>query len=242
MKTLVSCAIRRGVGVALSAVAIAVLVHPAHASPLIVNGSFASTGNGQIGYNTTVAGWSTSGYNFVYSPGTADTTGATGSAGNVTLWAPADSSPAGGNFVALDADYETEAITTNVTGLTPGQEVTVSFYFAGSQQYPYIGSTQQLLEVSLGGMTEDTPTLTVPSGGFTGWSYESLSFDPTSSSEVLSFLADAPSGGPPFTLLSDVTVASAPEPGSFVLLASGILAIGFYGRRRNKQATGIPTV
>jgi hypothetical protein len=50
---------------------------------LLTNGNFSSTtnGGGQLGYNTTATGWSTTGYNFLFTSGSADTTGVTGSNG-----------------------------------------------------------------------------------------------------------------------------------------------------------------
>lgn len=46
------------------------------------------------------------------------------------------------------------------------------------------------------------------SEGFTGWDYETLTFTPTSTSELLSFLAiGTPTGEPPTVLLSDVGMA-----------------------------------
>ena len=66
----------------------------------VVNGSFETTtnGTGQLGYNTNATGWTNvvnggvDGYNFLFAPGTADTTGATGVDGNIKLWGPGDGS------------------------------------------------------------------------------------------------------------------------------------------------------
>src|ERR1700736_2450398 len=100
MKSLVLRAAGRGSHAAFTAVVISALAASAHADPVLINGTFASSASGQFGTGAlTLNGWDTSGYNFLFQPGVADTTGANGSAGHVTLWAPADSSPAGGNFL-----------------------------------------------------------------------------------------------------------------------------------------------
>jgi hypothetical protein len=56
--------------------------------------------------------WTTAGYNFVFLPNTADTSGATGQYNTITLWGPDNqgtnaaalplSSPTGGNYIAAD--------------------------------------------------------------------------------------------------------------------------------------------
>jgi hypothetical protein len=58
---------------------------------LVTNGGFEMTtnGNGQLGYNTNATGWSvvapSGSYIFLFGPGTADTTGANGEYGGLTL-------------------------------------------------------------------------------------------------------------------------------------------------------------
>jgi len=234
------------VGIALSLVGMG-----AHAGNLVTNGSFEQLtgGIGQIGYNgsSLLTGWTNGhdssgdlGYNFVYSSGSADTTGANGVSGNVKLWGPNDgsnnglpaTSPDGGNYIAADGAYQTAPISQTITGLTVNQKYAVSFYYAGAQQYGFNGVTTESWGVTLGNQTISTATLTDPSNGFTGWQYTTLTFTATSSSEVLSFLAaGTPSGEPPFSLLDGVTVTT-PEPTSAAMLLTGLIAIGFIARRR----------
>lgn len=239
-------AIAATIGIALFAVA------GAQATNLVTNGSFEtlSGGIGQIGYNgTTLNGWSNNngsghslGYNFVYSAGSADTTGANGNSGNVKLWGPNDgsangftgASPDGGNFIAADGAYQVGAISQTITGLTAGAKYTVSFWWAGAQQSGFTGTTTEQWVVSLGSQTLSTDVVTNASHGFTGWMYTSLTFTADGTSDVLSFLAaGTPSGEPPFSLLDGVSmVAAVPEAGSVTLLATGLIALGVIVRRR----------
>ena len=80
-----------------AAIVFLIIAIPARADDLVTNGSFEITtnGTGQLGYNTVATGWSSSGYNFLFASGTADTTGAEGSAGTLMLWGPNDGSDNG---------------------------------------------------------------------------------------------------------------------------------------------------
>jgi len=231
--------LRKTVAVAASAAALLLLAAPAHASSLVMNGSFESTTNGagQLGYNTNATGWTTTGYNFLYTPGTADTnSAAVGQYGINPLWGPGNgsnnglpaSSPDGGNFIAGDGDYDTGPISQTINGLTVGDTYNVSFYWAASQQYGYYGATQQYWAVSLGAQTIDTPTYDLSSQGFSGWMYQTDTFTATSSSEVLSFLAYGNVPVPPFALLDGVTMndssSPVPEPGTLPLLFTGLMS------------------
>jgi hypothetical protein len=227
----------------------------AQATNLITNGSFEQLtgGIGQIGYNgsSLLTGWTNGtdgsgnlGYNFVYSSGSADTTGANGASGNVKLWGPGDgsnnglpaSSPDGGNYIAADGAYQVAPISQTLTGLTVNAQYAVSFYYAGAQQSGFTGPTTEAWNVSLGNQTLSTTTLNDSNHGFTGWQYTTLTFTATSTSEVLSFLAaGTPNGEPPFSLLDGVSmsqITTVPEPASAAMLLTGLMAIGVIVRRR----------
>jgi hypothetical protein len=214
---------------------------------LVSNGSFETTtnGNGQMGFNTDATGWTTGGYNFLYAPGTADTTGANGEFGGVSLYGPGNgspnglpaTSPDGGNFVAADSDFDVGAISQTINGLTVGDTYTLSFDWAAAQQSGFSGPTNDNWSVSLGSDTQTTATLNIPQAGFSGWQTQSFSYTATSTSEVLSFLAGTtlPSGAPPFVLLDGVslTQSTVPDAASTALLVGlAALAMGAVAWRR----------
>jgi hypothetical protein len=122
----------------------------ARAVPVIVNGNFETTtltAPAQMD-TTNVIGWSTTGYNFLYFPGTATKT----SNGALTLWGTLPSgasngfpatSPSDGNFVGADGDYGVGPITQTISGLTVGIQYAVSFYWAAAQQNGYTPATTE---------------------------------------------------------------------------------------------------
>jgi hypothetical protein len=230
---------------ALSGIIAMGLAQTAGAVNLVQNGGFEATTSsgsdttapsGQLGFNTTATDWSTTGYNFLFAPGTADTTGALGSFGVLTLWGPNDgsanglppTSPAGGNFVAANGAFEVGAINQTITGLIVGQTYQLSFWWAAAQQHSFSGPTTEGWDVSLGGQTHDTAVLNNPSHGFSGWMAQTFDYTATSTSEVLSFLAvGTPSGEPPMSLLDgvDLEQQTVPDASSTILLAG----LGIFG-------------
>ena len=210
-----------------------------HASGQLSNGGYALTD-----WTNLSDGHGHFGYNFVFAPGTADTSGAGSS--HLKLWGPGDfsynglpaTSPTGGNYVAADGAYETGAISQTINGLTIGNTYAVSFWYAGAQQHGYDGPTTEAWKVSLGNMQFKTPVLHNATHGFTGWKPQTFNYTATATSEALQFLAvGTPSGEPPFSLLDGVTVTpTTPEGSSLALLVMGLGSIGFVARRGSRAA------
>ncbi len=134
--------------------------------------------------------------NFLYLPGTADTTGAYYSynGDQYLMWGPHDgsnnglpaTSPAGGNFLALDGDTSYRgALSQTINGLTANQTYQVSFYWAGAQQEGVFGATTEQVQVSLGSQTQLTSVVDNVSQGFTGWMLQTMTFTASGSSDVL---------------------------------------------------------
>ena len=237
--------LRKAAVLCVAATGLLVVAASAHAQS-VQNGGVETTTNGygQISNGsipgasvgvTAVTNWTTGGYNFVMDATNAQS-GVTSQYGlnDVALWTSLNggtgtfaASPDGGNFVALDGDWLTGAISQSVTGLTPGNYA-VSFYWAASQQAGFYGPTQQSLTVSLGSQSQTTSTYYLSSQGFSGWMAQTDTFTASSSSEVLSFLANGNVQVPPFVLLDGVSITRVPEGGAatIYLLLGGAVCFG----------------
>jgi hypothetical protein len=192
------------------------------------------------------------GYLFLFAPGTADTTGATGQYGNVLLWGLSNGglnalpvSPEGGYFITLSGDFQTTGLVqTLTTGLVEGRSYILSFYWGAAQQYGFNGDTQQNLTVFIGPESFTTPTVTDPSHGFTGWFSETYTFTDTSNfpEQPLLFLAYGSEPGS-FITLDGVSLISLPlpEPSTWAMMLLGFVGLGYAGYRRTRGAAALTT-
>jgi hypothetical protein len=253
---MLSRAFRKTVRIGFSAISLLAFAISAQANNLIVNGSFESITTGPNGPGqfddsfpyTLVPGWDSTGYNFIFGPGSADTTGSWTSEFNasLTLWGPNNgsnnglpaTSPDGGNFLAADGAYQIGAVTQTISGLTIGDSYALSFYWAGAQQNGFDGPNTEQWAVSFGSQEQDTVVLNNADHGFTGWQFQTFTFTADNTSDLLSFLAvGTPNGVPPFSLLDGVTLndtSSTPEPGTVILVVGGLMAA--LGARRLKRS------
>jgi hypothetical protein len=189
-----------------------------------------NSGNGQPGYN------------FVFLNGTSTSTGASGQDGTISLWGQANgggngwngNTPDGTNFVALDSDYQVGALQQMITGLKIGANYTLTFLWAGAQQYGYSGQTTDQIAASLGNQTFYTQVITVQSHGFSGWMQEQFTFTATAATEALSFLASGQPQVPPFALMADMDLFMAPEPGTIALFGAGLAGLMALAWRRRR--------
>src|SRR5215469_6826596 len=126
----------------------------ASAANLVQNGGFESNGgNGQVGFDTSIADWSlasTPNYVFVYNADAAATSGSSadvtsvpsvGQDGQVNVWGPDDGSanglkesPGGGAFITSNPAFQNSAITQMITGLTAGSQYELKFDWAAGEQ------------------------------------------------------------------------------------------------------------
>jgi hypothetical protein len=204
---------------------------------LVTNGSFEiNGGGGQIHSTTTLANWSVpspnGSYAFVFtSANQSDTTGVNGQYGNLSLYPTITGSPDGGSFIGTDPAFQNGAISQSISGLTIGAQYLLTFDWAAAQQQGFSGATNDWWTASLGGSSQSTAHVSIPTHGFSGWQTGSMTFTATGTSELLSFLAGSTStsGEPPFALLDGVSltqVTSTPEPASWTMLVGGLGLLG----------------
>ncbi len=157
--------------------------------------------------------------------------------------------PDSGNAFLSDANYGTQAIYQAVSGLNIGDTYTLKFSQASFEQSGYSGGFTSSWSVGFGNGsyttanygTQQSTTMTVPSGGASSWAQQTMTFVANATSETLFFFATASSGAnPPFLLLdgvslNDTTVAASaavPEPATLALTAIGVLGTLVVARRR----------
>ena len=203
---------------------------------MITNGNFSQTNPSSPtdgfqladGNNISLTDWDFEGtIGCLVPPGVTDTCGPH----FISLYTPWFSPPDNSNFVAMDADpiITPASLSQTISGLVSGELYTLSFMQAAAQFQPYNGATTEWFQVTFGSQTQTTPVLDNPNNGFTNWVQQTMTFQATSTSQVLTFLAGGtPMGEPPTDLLADVslTPTGAPEPSTYALVLLAIVAAG----------------
>jgi len=225
-----TCVWRKTLAIGFFVMGFSLVTHSAKADPALPNLTNLNfldyTGTGPKNYfgNVDPVGWTGgSGLIFIAAPGTSASspTTACGPTYLSTYGCPSTLSiPGGYNEVEADGNPIFESgFNYLVTGLTPGQSYTLSFYQAASQQREFVGDTTQQWIVSLGtgGFTtcigcgtfdpafgsnrstygntdpsasiQATPLMSTPSGGMTDWNFVSINLTADAPTDFLSFLA-----------------------------------------------------
>jgi hypothetical protein len=191
-------------------------------------------------------------------PSTFDTGATSAHPANVyyfSLYAYPGPSPDGGNYFLGDGDSSfSAALSQTVTGLVVNHFYQVSFYQAAGEENcladdgtscpPPSGHITGQWGVTFGSTTLNSATMTTPVNTsnpgsiLTGWNRQTLTFQATSTSQLLSFLAaGTPSGAPPLVFLDGITLTEvAPEPATWVLLGLGLLMLPVGLRLRKGRA------
>jgi hypothetical protein len=226
---------------------LALATSAATASPnLVVNGGFENTTLTAPGFAVgQLPGWNVAWPDYLWFPGTADLppnpSANWGPNSGANNGFPA-TSPNGGNFLEQDPYYGT-SLTQSISGLSTSSTYKLQFYWAASTWTgAMLASTTRYYQVSLGAQTVATAPVTLGPKGFGGWTLETFYFNPTSATELLSFMSIG-TGDPPIALLdgislTEVTGRGVPEPGVWLMLTLGVGVLGGSARRRRSRSPG----
>ena len=213
---------------------------------------------GQI-LSANLPNWSVVGSNALYPQGYAWVFKyATGSNGTFGLYnsstpgttgaIPAPPGGGGTEFYGVDSTFHPSVLSQTLTNLTIGKTYAVSFDWAASQQIGFSGATTDTFAVTFGATTLNTSTITLASQTFSGWQVATLDFVATATTETLSFVDNGvclvpgalcgpgDSGGPPFSLLDNVSVTAVPEPSTWAMMILGFASLAFAGYRSRRKA------
>jgi choice-of-anchor C domain-containing protein len=123
-------------------------------------------------------------------------------------------------------------VSQQLTGLSIGQEYTVSFDLAGNSEG--LPVEKHMTVLTNGGGELFTFDTTGKSVGNMGWTTFTYVFIASAATDTLAFLSgDNTSFGP---ALDNVTIAATPIPGAILLFGSALGGMGFLGYRRRKLA------
>jgi hypothetical protein len=233
---------------------------------LLTNGNFESatyTSSSEVGPNYTagttaangqgITGWTvggtSGGYAIYFFAANASTVSAANQWGSNSEKIPTNytsapgytADPNGGQFVALDGDPTiATTISQTISGLTIGQGYNVSFYWAGTELQSKNGATTEAVQVTFGGVSQTTNVVSTVAQGFNGWYAQTFTFQATSATQALQFLAvGTPTGMPPLVLLDGVTLTATPEPTTLAMVGMGVALFGMARLRfRRRPANG----
>lgn len=181
-----------------------------------------------------VTGWSGGGLTFLDLPGTAD------NGSYLSVYGPfPKTSPDGGKFVEADSNPSYRGATTQtINGLTPGQRYTFTFDQAAGQQAGFKGPITERWQVSFGANTQPSSQLSSLQGGVGLWQQQTMVFQASAASQVLSFLASGtPNGAPPISFLDGASLMeTVPEPVTLSLLGVGLAGTLAFRHRAKRPA------
>jgi hypothetical protein len=175
---------------------------------------------------------------------------------NLILWTNPGVSPDGGNYVMLDGDPNYgSGIQQTVANLKVGQEYAITFYQAAGEQTGF-GNAGATANVNWGicfsnatcttANASVAPTMSFLEDGtsaVTAWNKVTINFTATTVSQTLTFLAEGPTGAPPFLMLDGVSITAAPEPATMGLIGLGLIAFPLAHRwmMKRKKTRGLLT-
>lgn len=155
-----------------------------------------------------------------------------------------------GKVLAADGDYGRSKLSQTLSGLDTTRTYTLSFEYAGAQQFGYNRPTKQWWSVTAGESSWVTPTMSVADRGFNGWNTFTDTFTPSAATIELAFASFGTAGNgtsgaalSPFLLLDNVQVLdsgtppppAASVPGPLPIFGAGI-AFGWARRLRSRLA------